>query len=196
MFIESMCCIFSAGGLRADMDQHKRLRMCVVASVVLTAMVMVCVGIFGENGSSWLQVGWSATLVVAGVAISSPARYAAMILLVLVLKISETLINEFAGPILGFTIYNPDKKNIPNFSKAGLQIAANTIWLLSGLRSVFYTVIIVSQIDFAIIAVLGSEVTAFFTIRVLLNEKTFNADDDDADTHALLVNADVCPVTK
>ena len=48
------------------------------------------------------------------------------------------------------------------------------LYLIDNLRYVFTLMITISQIDLAIYGVLVGEITSIFTIRMLLNEKTFN----------------------
>tara|TARA_Y100000816_G_scaffold287546_2_gene270495 strand:+ start:331 stop:672 length:342 start_codon:yes stop_codon:yes gene_type:complete len=93
-----------------------------------------------------------------------------MITLIRIVKVG---VAELTDPILSFTIYNPDKKNIPDFTKNELQFYANYIYLIGSLRYVFTLMITIAQIDLAIFSVIIGEITSFFTIRMLLNEKTF-----------------------
>ena len=81
---------------------------------------------------------------------------------------------EIAEPILAFTIYNPDKKNIDNFGKNELQFYGNTLYFIDSIRYVFTIMLAVTQIDIALFDALIGELTTVFTIRMLLNEKTFN----------------------
>jgi hypothetical protein len=75
--------------------------------------------------------------------------------------------------ILGFSIYNPDKKIITEFTKNELQFYANSMFIISGIRDVFTVLLSISQIDLAIYNVLTSEIASLITIRLLLNEKQF-----------------------
>ena len=47
------------------------------------------------------------------------------------------------------------------------------LYLIDNLRYVFTLMITIAQIDLAIFSVIIGEITSFFTIRKLLNEKTF-----------------------
>jgi hypothetical protein len=85
-------------------------------------------------------------------------------------------INEIANPILGFSIYNPDKKVITEFSKNELQLLANIMWFINGLIGTLFVMVTISQIDIALLRTLYSDVTTIFTIRMLLNEKKFECD--------------------
>jgi hypothetical protein len=73
-------------------------------------------------------------------------------------------------------VYNPDKKVITEFSKFELQLYANGMWIITSLRNVMMIVISISQIDVALLQVLYGELTSLYTIRMLLNEKSFPED--------------------
>ena len=47
------------------------------------------------------------------------------------------------------------------------------LYLIDNIRYVFTLMITISQIDLALYSVLVGEITSIFTIRMLLNEKTF-----------------------
>ncbi len=57
-----------------------------------------------------------------------------------------------------------------------LNFLANTMYFVNGLRGVCMVVISISQIDIALISVIVSEITSIWTVRLLLNEKTFEYD--------------------
>ncbi len=76
-------------------------------------------------------------------------------------------------PILGFNVYNPDKKIITEFGKNELQFFANTMFMISSVRDIFMVLLTISQVDVALWSVFIREFASFFTIRMLLNEKTF-----------------------
>ena len=84
------------------------------------------------------------------------------------------IISEFAQPILGFNIYNPDKNVITDFkSKRELQILASLYWAFNNLRAVFTILISITQVDLALIKWLVLEITAIYTIGTLLSKKKF-----------------------
>ena len=88
----------------------------------------------------------------------------------------SVIINEIANPILGFTIYNPDKKEVEEFSRCELQTYANLHWILEAIRSTLMVLVTISQLDIALLRVMYGEMTSFYTIRMLLNEKKFPED--------------------
>lgn len=54
---------------------------------------------------------------------------------------------------------------------------ANSMWLIKSLISALSILVTISQLDIAILKVIYSELTAVYTIRVLLNEKEFVKED-------------------
>jgi hypothetical protein len=91
----------------------------------------------------------------------------------------DTVIQEFTNPVLGFNIYNPDKKHIVDFTKFELQFYAQSFWLINSIKSAFLLIISISQIDLAVAKVVYMEMAGIYTIRTLINEKTFGAQVDE-----------------
>ena len=89
----------------------------------------------------------------------------------------NVVISEVANPIIGFNIYNPDKKIITEFTKNELQFYGNTMYLIDAIRNVLMIMVSITQIDIALFGVFISEFTSIFTIRMLLNEKIFRKEE-------------------
>ena len=106
-------------------------------------------------------------------AINNWTKYSILMVFVSIIKTSQCFIAEIAHPIIGFNIYNPDKKVIIDFTKLELQIYGNLMYTIDGTREVIMIVMAVSQVDIALWGVLCSEMASIFTIRMLLNEKKF-----------------------
>jgi hypothetical protein len=140
--------------------------------------VISLVTIFATDTPFWKK-GWSDTLVVVSVHIDTREKYAILLLLIAVVNVSKVIVEEIGMPVLGFSIYNPDKKVISDFSKFELQFFANAMFTVSGLRGIFMTVVSISQIDIAIWSLIISEAASMITIRILLNEKEFPNENKD-----------------
>jgi hypothetical protein len=153
-----------------------RLSKCLIANAVLLSAICITVGIMHENGDPYFRAGWNDSLVVLGIKINTPVKYIAFQAFICILEAITVIINDIANPILGFSIFNPDKKIITDFTKNNLQFLANAMWIINGLKSTMTVVVTISQIDIAILRVLYSEVTSFYTIRMLLNDKTFTSE--------------------
>ena len=100
-------------------------------------------------------------------------------LYIIVIKASNVFISEIVGPILGFNIYNPDKIVITDFTKFELQVYGNVNFLINGFKRIMTIMISITQIDLALIGMLSGEIISFYTIRMLLNEKTFKKDTEN-----------------
>lgn len=160
---------------------HNTLKTCISLNVIsLTVLIALCYH-YNENNSSFMKIGPQKSLVVLGITIDTMPRYIVLQVLVCCFQVTDVLVNEFASPILGFSIYNPDKKVITEFTKLQLQIYCQTLWLVNSLKSALMILVSISQIDIAIGKVIYAEVASIYTIRVLLNKKKFAEPDQEAE---------------
>ena len=158
-----------------------RLRLCVLANALQLAVVVALVGACysrDQPGASFLRFGPHDDLIVLGVRVDSVERYVALVALLAILQVVDVVAGEIGNPILAFSIYNPDKRVIDQFTRLELQTLANSMWLLASLRSVVMTVVSITQLDLALVRVVAGEGATVFTIRKLLSEKQFPLDDD------------------
>lgn len=135
------------------------------------------------NGNSkYIRFGPNDDLEVLGMLIDTNTKYIYFQILMLIVEVINCFVKEIGDPILGFSVYNPDKKYITDFTKNELQFFANTFWFVGSIRRALMVVVSISQIDIAILRVCYSEITTIFTIRMLLNEKVFG-EDPNTETH-------------
>ena len=112
------------------------------------------------------------------ITIDTWSSYIVLLILVAFLKISECFIAEVAHPIIGFNIYNPDKKVITEFTKFELQFYGNAMYTIDAIRRVLMIMMSITQVDIALWGVICAEGTSLFTIRMLLNDKEFKPTQD------------------
>ena len=158
------------------MDVNRTLRLCIIGNIGLLVLIIAICVTFRSKEATYLNFGPNDTLVLISVKIDTWARYYCLLGILTFVRITEVVIAEMAHPIIGFNIYNPDKKVITEFTKNALQIYGNTMYLVDNIRGIFMTLIAISQIDIALYGVVVSEMTSVYTIRLLLNEKTFTLD--------------------
>lgn len=167
------------------MNGKNKVKLCLISNLFLLFLISALIWIYQSTDSTYFRFGPSSNLVVISVVIDSWLKYNLVLLLIAFIKIVDTLSSEFGMPVLGFNIYNPDKKVITEFSRNELQFYANATYMVSSLRGTLMIVISVTQIDLALFSTLISELASFYTIRVLLNEKTFEkAIEPITDTHS------------
>ena len=166
-----------------------KLKICLLGNCLLLMFVLTLVVIFRDDKSKYLRWGPQDDLIIISVAINDYTRYFLFLFCIMVINISDVLIGEIAMPILGFNIYNPDKKKITEFSKNELQFYGNAMYLINAIKQILLILVNISQIDIALWGVVISETASLFTIRMLLNEKTFKKKNDDAElSHNLISN--------
>jgi len=85
----------------------------------------------------------------------------------------KVIVAELGEPVLVFTVYNPDKKVITEFSKAQLLWYANIMFFVSNTRRVFEVMVTVTQFDIAIFSIVVEQLVSVFTVCFLVREKTF-----------------------
>ena len=152
---------------------NKKLKVCIAGNFVVLLLIVGTVVGFDDGKSKYWRIGPQKDFILISVTIDNWTKYYALLIFVATIKISQVFIAEIAHPIIGFNIYNPDKKVIVDFSKIELQIYGNLMYTIDSIRDVIMVVMAVSQMDVALWGVLCSEMASIFTIRMLLNEKSF-----------------------
>ncbi len=159
-------------------DINRKLKICVFSNLLLLSFVISIILLFKDDKSTYLRWGPQDDLIIISVAINNMTKYFMLLGIIAIIKISDVVIAEIASPIIGFNIYNPDKKVITEFTKNELQFYGNSMYLIDAIKAVLLIMVNISQIDIALWGVLISETTSLFTIRMLLNEKEFKLNND------------------
>ena len=155
------------------MENRLKLRYCVIFNIFLFIIIIIVIAFCKDDDSTYINYGPNDELSVLNVKIDNIKKYMILQLFLLFIEFSRVFINEIASPLLAFSIYNPDKKIITDFTKNELQLLANLLWLINSLISTLFIMITITQIDIAVLRVIYSEITTIITIRLLLNEKEF-----------------------
>ena len=158
-------------------SSRNKLQYCIVIYSLLLICIIFLVFYF-QTKNNYFRFGVpnknESPLIIISIKIDDYYKYFILLFFIAVFRIIKVIVTEIADPILAFTIYNPEKKNISNFSKNELQLYGNSLYLIDSIRYVFTIMLAVTQIDIALFDALIGELTTVFTIRMLLNEKTFN----------------------
>ena len=152
---------------------NTKLKICLISNAILLCFVISLVIVFRDDKSKYLRWGPQDDLIIVSVAVNTYTRYAFLLAVMAVIKVSDVLIGEIANPIIGFNIYNPDKKVITDFTKLELQFYGNSMYLIDAVKAGLLIMVNISQIDVALWGVFVSETASIVTIRMLLNEKEF-----------------------
>lgn len=149
-----------------------RARLSFVFNVVGLVIVIASVVAFGESGN-YIHFGPSSSLSLVGVNIDTWKRWIVSVFFIVFVSTIDSITCEMGMPFLSFRIYNPDCKVIRDVGPVELQLLANGIYMSQAIKSAIYTLATVTQLDFALVRVLSSEIASFYTIRVLIREKRF-----------------------
>ena len=120
-----------------------------------------------------MKCGPQPTLTLIGIQIDTWQKYICMQCFILVFQIVDTVVQEFAQPVLGNLVYNTEVKVIENYTKFQLQFYCQSLWFVNNLKYAMMIIISISQIDVAFSKVIYSELASVFTLRILLNKKQF-----------------------
>ena len=160
------------------MKNNYKFRYCVILNFILFFIILFVILIWKDHNNYYRTYGPNDNLDVLSIKINTQPKYIFLQFFWLFVEFSRVFTNEIASPILGFNIYNPDKKIITEFTKNELQLLANMMWLINSLTKSLFVMITISQIDIAILRTIYSEITTIITIRMLLNEKKFIYEDN------------------
>lgn len=156
-----------------NINNNQRLKKCIFINFALLSLIILVISILKNPNDKYFRFGPNEDLSIMSLKINTKNRYILFQIFIAFTEVTRVVINEIASPILGFNIYNPDKKVITEFDKNELQIMANSMWFINNLISALYIMVTISQVDIAILKVIYSELTCIYTIRMLLNEKQF-----------------------
>ena len=154
------------------LNVRSKLRWCIAGNAT-TLIILLGLVLGLDNDGKYARFGPNDDLVIISVKIDTYTKYTLVLLLIAMINCIQILSEDIGMPIVGFNVFNPDKKHIDEFSKLELQVYANTMFMIGAIRNVFLTMVTISQMDIAIFSVMIKELTSFYTIRMLLNEKTF-----------------------
>jgi len=151
-----------------------KIRLCLLINLILFITLFTLITTFGTD-SKYFRFGPNEDFIIISVKINNMARYYILLLLIAFINIAKVIIQELGEPVLVFNVYNPDKKVITDFTKFQLKLYANLMFILSNVRNVFNVMITVTQIDIAFYSVVVEQITSFFNINMLVNEKQFQS---------------------
>jgi hypothetical protein len=154
------------------MKQLNKVRLCLFLNSCLVLFIGFYITNFASD-SKYFRFGPSEDFIFISVQINTTQKYCSLLTLIFVNDIVRVIIQEFGDPVLYMNVYNPDKKEITEFSKAQLYFYANSMFLINNIRYIFTILISVTQIDIALFSVLVEQVVVIITIKMLLDEKKF-----------------------
>ena len=103
----------------------RKMELGISANVLLLIIITIPILLLNNGESTYFRCGWHDDLVLISIPINTKTRYIVVCVYLMMIKTSGVLIGQIISPIIGFNIYNPDKKVITDFTKTQLQIYGN-----------------------------------------------------------------------
>jgi hypothetical protein len=154
------------------MNQLTKVRLCLFLNSCLVLFIGFYITNFAAE-SKYFRFGPSEDFIFISVQIDTTQKYCSLLTLIFVNDVVRVIIQEFGDPVLYMNVYNPDKKEITEFSKLQLYFYANSMFLVNNIRYIFTLLISITQIDIALFSVLVEQLVVIITIKMLLDEKKF-----------------------
>jgi len=154
------------------MNQLTKVRLCLFLNSCLVLFIGFYITNFAAE-SKYFRFGPSEDFIFISVQIDTTQKYCSLLTLIFVNDVVRVIIQEFGDPVLYMNVYNPDKKEITEFSKLQLYFYANSMFLVNNIRYIFTLLISITQIDIALFSVLIEQLVVIITIKMLLDEKKF-----------------------
>jgi hypothetical protein len=171
---------------QSELDPRNKIIVCLIANFICLTVVILCVVIFRDDVGTYFRFGPNDKLILISVKIDSWLKWSLCVIMICMIRGTETLVNELGSTVLAFNVYNPDKKIITDFGKIELSVYTNLMWTIGSIRSILMVMINITQFDLALISVIFSEFISIFTVQLLLKEKKFVPNKDILDAQELL----------
>ena len=157
---------------------QQRLKICIVGQFLLLIGIIIPTVLLANKGSSYYRFGPNDELIIISIKINTGFKYAILLVYVFIFRVCKAFVNELGMPVLGFNIYDPNRKKIIGFTRNELQIQANVMYTLNAIRSILEIQLAISQIDIAIISAVFQEIASIPTIYLLLKDKEFESKEE------------------
>jgi len=154
------------------MNQLNKVRLCLFLNSCLVVFIAFYITNFAAE-SKYFRFGPNEDFIFISVQINTMQKYCSLLTLIFVNDIIRVIIQEFGDPVLYMNVYNPDKKEITDFTKLQLYFYANSMFFINNIRYIFTILISITQIDIALYSVLIEQLIVMITTKMLLNEKNF-----------------------
>ena len=152
---------------------QQRLKICIFGQLLLLIGVVIPTILLANKDSKYYRFGPQEDLIIISIQINNWTRYCILVVYIMFTKICKVFVNELGMPILGFNIYDPNRKVVEGFTRKELQIQANLMYMMNSISYVFTLQLAIIQLDIAILSVVFSELASIPTIYLLLKDKKF-----------------------
>lgn len=152
-------------------DDRRKLTTCVKINVcVISIGILICIL---NADFKKIRFGPSDDLYVVGIQVNTISLYIGFALYIITIQISLLFTEEFALPIIEFTVYNPQCEVIERFEELELMVLSIGVFFTKGILKGLKLLLAVESIDSIILLFLAEEIVTVYTVSILLKQKKF-----------------------
>jgi len=153
----------------------------------LFVFLVMVVAVLKTSDSTYMRFGPSADFKIVSVHINTWGRYLGLMLILALVNAGQVYVDDLAGPVLGFSVFDPHRLHITEFSKTELNLLVNGMSTIAGLRGVLMILVSIAQVDVSVANVIFKEIVSLYTVNLLLSRKTFGPSENVADDDFVVV---------
>jgi len=161
---------------KVKLTPQQRLKICIAGQFMLLIGIIIPTVLLANKGSSYYRFGPNDELIIISIKINTGFKYAILLVYVFIFRVCKAFVQELGMPVLGFNIYDPNRKKIIGFTRMELQVQANIMYTLNAIRWALEIQLAIVQIDIAIISAVFQEIASIPTIYLLLKDKEFESE--------------------
>lgn len=157
---------------------RSRVFMAFRLSVMLLLVLVGLVITLNEGNNPYLRIGWHNELNILGIPINTPLSYTILVIFLGLFDMCEVFVNDTIFPYVNNNVRDNNVKHIKEFTRTEIRIITNGTFFISSIKWTLTTVIMISQIDIALIKVICGEIACLYTTGIQLDEKESFMDND------------------
>lgn len=152
-------------------NDRKKLTTCVkINTCVILIGILIC---FSNADFRKIRFGPSDDLYVVSIQVNTFPLYIGFALYIIIIQISLLFTEEFALPVIEFSVYNPQCEIIDSFEELELMVLTVGVFVTKGILKGLKLLLAVESIDSIVLLFLAEELVTVYTVSILLKQKKF-----------------------
>jgi hypothetical protein len=166
--------------LLSENDKKERIKAFKITALhtLTTLFLVIAFYNLSETNSTYLNIGPTDDLYIGSMRINTWENWIKLVAIILIVNITKVIVQDYGMPAMLFYTFDPSQTYIREFSRRELEGFVIYNGFLSSIVDVFTFILIISQIDIAIISSLVPQVVSSFLIHFILKPKAFRLDGD------------------
>jgi hypothetical protein len=163
--------------IQKSIEQGRESRNTVICSIwgsVLSSVFFVGVILCAPlRQNPYFRWGYNDQLVIVSMHVNDLNKYCALIFLIVLSNVTSTILLFMGQPKLHFPLFEHSTADVTNFNAQEFLFLNTTANACRALHSLFSTLISVSQIDVALVALVAQQITLYICTCILIKRRNF-----------------------